>query len=164
MPPAHQERQQTHEKSNMHGFAGETCRPQKGGWPVRKSEFKSNFFHISRHHGQATNRLCKTNTIVVGRGQRINREFCGREQKKRLDTRVTRAHTSPGQATPTSHKEQEAKQKSKPQFPGSKGNAGSARLPPAHQERQQTHEKRQHARDCWRDLLPQNRWRAGEKK
>ena len=152
MPPAHQECQQTHKRGNMQGSAGETCHPKR--WLAgEKSEYKSTLpILVDTTDRRRTH--CVRPTQLWWAAAREPIESFAEETKKKI--RHTRhARISPGQATPTSHKERrQAKKKSKPQFPGSKGNAGNARLPPAHQERQQTHEKRQHARDCWRDLPP----------
>ena len=131
----------TKEATCTAGSAGETCPPQKGGWPVRKSEDKSTLPILVDNTDRRRTVCVRPTPLGWGRGQRSNREFCGREQKK--DRHARHARTSPGQATPTSHKERQAtRKKGKPQFPGAKGNAGNARLPPAYQECQQTHGKK----------------------
>ena len=132
--------QQIHEKGTMRGSAGETYRPPKRWLAVEKSEYTSTL-PILVDTTDRRRTPCVRPTQLWWALARESIESFAEENKKKI-RHARHARTSPGQATPTSHKERQAKKKSKPQFPGSKGNAGNARLPPAHQERQQTHEKK----------------------
>ena len=78
-------------KGNTHGSAGETCRPQKGGGPVRKSEYISTLpMLVDTTDRRRTH--CVRPTPLGWAAAREAIERFAEENKKRLDTRFTRAH------------------------------------------------------------------------
>ena len=88
----------TQKKGNMHGSARETCRPQKGGGPVTKSDYKSTLTILVDETDRRRTVCVRPTQLGWAAARESIKRFA--EENKKKDRH---ARTSPGQRPPRPH-------------------------------------------------------------